>query len=69
MTNKQRDRAIVLHHAKSLQWVAKAAITLGSTVPMSEVSDKIDKLVCAVKSLNTKSVECSQLTDHMSGSH
>ena len=69
MTKEQRDKAVVLHQAKSSQRVAKAATTSGSTVPISEVSDKIDKLARAVKSLDTKSAGRSRSKDHPSSSH
>ncbi len=69
MTKEQRDKAVVLCQAKSSQLAAKAATTLGSTVPISKVLDKIDKLAHEVKSLNTKSMECSQPKDRPSGSH
>ena len=59
MTKEQRDKAVVLHQAKSSQWAAKAEMTSRSTVPMSKVLDKIDKLACAVTSLNTKIADCS----------
>ena len=65
-TKEQRDKAVVLRQAKSSQWVTKAATILGSNVPISKVLDKIDKLVCAVKSLDTKSAECSQSKDRPS---
>ena len=42
MTKEQRDKAVALHQAKSSQWSAKAATTLGLTVPISKVLDTID---------------------------
>ena len=69
MIKEQRDKAIVLHQAKRSQWVAKVAMTLGSTVPISEVSDKINKSACTVKLLDTKSAECCWPKDHLSSSH
>ena len=69
MTKEQRDRAKVLCQAKSSQQVAKATTTSGSTVPISKVLDKIDKLAHAVKSLDTKSADHSQSMDRTSSSH
>ncbi len=69
MTKEQRDKAVALRQAKSSQRAAKAAMTLGLTVHISKVSDKIDKLARAVNSLDTKSVECSWPKDHPSSSH
>ena len=63
MTKEQRDRAVALHQAKSSQREVKVDTTSGSTVPISEVSNKIDKLARTVKSLNTKSADHSQSTD------
>ena len=68
MTKEQRDRAVALCHAKSSQQAAKATTTSGLTVPISKVSDKIDKLAHTVKSLNTKSADCSQPTDCLTSS-
>lgn len=53
---------------KSSNKCAKAATTSGSNVPIDEVSNKIDKLDHAVKSLNSKSVDHGQSLDHNSGS-
>ncbi len=66
MTKEQRDKAVALHQAKSFQRAAKVATTLGLTVPISKVLDKIDKLAHAVKSLDTKSAEHSQPKVHPS---
>ncbi len=58
MTKEQRDKAVALHQAKSSQQMPKSATTLALTVPISKVSDKIDKLARTVISLDTNSVDC-----------
>ena len=67
MTKEQRDRAMALRQVKSLQHAAKVATTSGLSVPMSEASEKIDKLACTVKSYDTKSADHSESIDHSSG--
>lgn len=49
ITKEQGDKAMVLHQVKSAQRMTKAAMTMGSNISISEVSDKINKLAHAVK--------------------
>ena len=59
LTKEQRYKAVVLCQGKYSQRVEKAALTFGLTVPMSKVSDKIDRLACTIKSCDTKSLDHS----------
>ncbi len=49
--------------------MTKAAMTMGSNISISEVSEKINKLAHSFNSLDTKSVKCSWSTGYNSGSH
>jgi hypothetical protein len=50
---KPEEKALVLCQAKSAQLAAKAAMTSVSEPPLSEVLEKINPLMQAIKSLST----------------
>ena len=53
MFREQRDKVLLLRQAESATRVAKVATTSPTAAPLSEVSDKIESLTHAVKSLES----------------